>query len=371
MKKTLLALVAAFAVILGFVSTAGVAAASAPTRHGGGGIICTGTPETCTFANGGALPGWLSGRITPCTITAPATNCTLPLPGWRPRGGLGLGLGLHGPFGGGLGLGLNVLPGGLLPLNQFSQLGLTGNFGNSNINVCTIPYWSNAAQFLEQQYGVQQGQLDGLFNGGGNAQLVWAEVQAQAGCGGQLGFNQGALGLNGLGYNGLVGGASYTIEGTQNVILQGQVLDTRDMGIAGFPAVNVCQFRNWDSFRGFGQRFGGVFNPLLRRFGGDPVSAFERAQRRAACTAAELAQLQAQVSSQQVLVLPSSFDGGYPQPVAPAVNPEPSTVPCNCSSSTPQASTTPAPSGNTIVEIPSGPIQTGDSGIAPDAMRVG
>src|ERR1700756_2228149 len=289
------------------------------------------------------------------------------MPGCHPRGGLGLGLGLHGPLGGGLGLGLGVLPGGMLPLQQFSELGLNGNFGGGNLNVCTLPSWSVAAQFIEQQYGVQQSALDGVFGTGPDPQLVWAEIQAQAGCGSQLGFQQGFLGLNGMGLNGLTSGASYVVAGTQDVFLQGQVLDVRRMGLDGFPAVNVCQFPTWDRFAQFGAGIGGggLFGPLQRRFGPNPAVMWANLQRQAACTQAELLQLQQQVAQQQLLVLPSSFDG-ISTPVAPAVQ---QPVPAPAPVIAPQVSTpAPSPQG-TIIEVPAGPVHAGDSGLAPDAVR--
>lgn len=335
MGKTFLAVLAAVAMALGL--SVGVAQADrGPHDPHGPGYTCTGTPVTCTFGNGHPVPGW----VHPCTITAPAVNCTGNLPG-----------GFGGGFGGPRGWPYPGLPGGFPQLiggNLLSlqALGLVGV--NANINVCSYLSWRDFDAYAGPRWGGGWSMARNRWFQANQAEAEWLALRNAAGCGMAPVMVPG--GWNGLNsFDGLLNG-NY---------INGSYLNLSSLGLSGLSTVNVCSYNSWDGFSNHVRpHFGNHWNHFQGLFGRDQgmwSSNFNRLRSRANCG--------------PVIVGPASMAPGVePAPVA-ELAPRASTP--STEDNTP-ATVAPAPpsSRGTIIEVPSGPIRTGDAGLAPDAARV-
>lgn len=378
MRNSFFAVLAAVALALGM--TVGVAdAAHGPHGgpHGGNGGISTGSNTsnndtsarsgrtvTCTEAAAAAAAEQCgttldNGRTVDCSVLTGATSCTDTLQGF---GGVGRN---GGAFGGGLGGGLDRrgpggrwpypgLPGGfpqLLNGNLLSleALGLVGV--NANIDVCSYPSFQSFDAYAGPRFGGGWGMVRNRWFGASQAQQEWLALRQAASCGV---VPNGLNGFNGLsGFNGL---------------LNGNFLNLSQYGVSGLSQVNVCQYPSWDAFSGALQpRFGGRWGGLQGRFGRDRgswMNSFNQLRMQASCG---------------ISVAPIS-QPVYPAPVdpAPVVTPAPVAAPPTvdvtpppADDASPPAPVAPAPpAGSTIVEVPSGAPNGGDSGLAPDAVWV-
>lgn len=360
MRKSLFAVLAALVVALGL--GAGVASASpvrGPHTPPGCTLGSSTTGCTVTFPNGGSRACSASDGVLTSTL------CTLDPRTGRPIGGGGLGLGLGLGVGGGYAGFPTGFPGLVnQDLLSLSALGLVGV--NADLNVCAFPTFDAFNSYGVRHFGAWGGVQSRWF--GNNGAQLFAQLQQQAAC--QASVNGGVVVNGGAGL--LNGNGGLLINGSQGLYLNGQTLNLGQYGLNGLGALNVCQFSNFNQFNSFGsRRFGGAFGGFRSRFGSNPGAVFAQAQQQAACTAAEEQQLQ-ELQLQQsgnVVIAPSSTTT-INNPVQPVVEPTVQSTPPSVLPAPAEAPVSPAPSGSTIVEVPSGPIQTGDSGIAPDAVVV-
>lgn len=337
------------AVCTALTVTAGVADARGGGHGGGHSISCT--PASGASTCNPSLPN--GHQLPTCTVATGATTCSDSVGGFN-----------HGPggnFGGGFGNGFGDrrgpggphgiwpypgLPGGfpqLLNGNLLSlqALGLVGV--NANIDVCGYSTFQDFDAYAGPRYGGGWGMARNRWFGGNQANSEWLALRQAAAC------SSGMIvpGMNG--FNGL---------------LNGSYLNLSQYGINGLSTVNVCSYPSWDAFSGYLQpRFGGRWGGFQGRFGGNRGmwrNNFNQLRMQASCGVA-MAPI-----SQPV----------YPAPAvdpAPVVSAPTTTVEAAPSTSSDNAAppTSPSPpSGSTIVEIPSGPISTGDAGLAPDAVLV-
>lgn len=361
MRKSLFAVLAALVVALGL--GAGVASAS-PVRGPHTPPDCTGV----TSLTGNCSISFPNGHNATCSDTNGTINiqlgtCTLDPRTGRPFSGRAGGLG--GQFGGGYAGFPTGFPGLVnQDLLSLSALGLVGV--NADLNVCAFPTFDAFNSYGVRHFGAWGGVQSRWF--GNNGAQLFAQLQQQAAC--QASVNGGVVVNGGAGL--LNGNGGLLINGSQGLYLNGQTLNLGQYGLNGLGALNVCQFSNFNQFNSFGsRRFGGAFGGFRSRFGSNPGAVFAQAQQQAACTAAEEQQLQ-ELQLQQsgnVVIAPSSTTT-INNPVQPVVEPTVQSTPPSVLPAPAEAPVSPAPSGSTIVEVPSGPIQTGDSGIAPDAVVV-
>lgn len=368
MINKFLSVLAAVALALGM--TVGVAEA-AHGPHGGphdgdGGISGTqptgdassrsGRTVTCT--NSGVVvlgsstcqTSFDNGRSLTCTITA-GDMCTDTLQG---LGGVGRnGGGLGGAFGGldrrgpgGPRWPYPGLPGGFPQALNGNLLSLSALYPslNANVNICLYPSFQQFDAFAGPHYGGGWTIARNQWFHQDQATAEWLALQQIAGCGSGVVLPQGLSGFNGM--------------------LNGSYLNLSQYGINGYSQLNnMCTYNSWDTFANTVRpHLRGGWNGLQTKFGRDRgmwMNNFNQLQMQMGC------------SSGGVVVAPIS-QPVYPAPVvnsAPVVDPAPAASPT--AEAAPPVAPSPPTSNGTIIEVPSGPVPTGDSGLAPDAVRAG